>query len=306
MTKLPAMLVHAQNVHDYFIKHAVDHGWEDLKTFFCVRPPFQSMLITYDHTFYSPGDKSRQQLIMDGGDPEQPIIRRVAVSVDVIPVADFERIIVNSVQTPELDRIFKQGHPDLILQLRIAIDAIAIPGRWFTFLEESGQVIIVDNYGWCFVVTKEEKWQLANLGNEFILPLLEKFFAKHGAVTFATLQFMNCRNVEVVNHVPTRQQRRQAERERRTPPLTYKTLVIHPIGKRYQISCQGRLDAENGVNAPLHICRGHFKDYRSGNGLGRWHRHGIWWWSPQVRGSAEHGRIEKDYDITAEERHDKV
>jgi len=48
----------------------------------------------------------------------------------------------------------------------------------------------------------------------------------------------------------------------------------------------------------LHICRGHFKDYRlSVGGLGKHHLKGMWWWAPQVRGTAERGRVEKDYDV---------
>jgi hypothetical protein len=27
------------------------------------------------------------------------------------------------------------------------------------------------------------------------------------------------------------------------------------------------------------------------------HGHGLWWWSPSVRGSAEYGKVVKDYNV---------
>jgi hypothetical protein len=45
----------------------------------------------------------------------------------------------------------------------------------------------------------------------------------------------------------------------------------------------------------LHICRGHFKDYRQSGLFGR-HK-GVFWWDMAARGSAEQGIVDKDYRI---------
>ena len=53
---------------------------------------------------------------------------------------------------------------------------------------------------------------------------------------------------------------------------------------------------ETGLKHALHICRGHFKDYRDGKGLfGRYKD--IYWWESQVRGNGEHGVVLKDYNV---------
>lgn len=48
----------------------------------------------------------------------------------------------------------------------------------------------------------------------------------------------------------------------------------------------------------MHTCRGHFADYRKGKGLfGK--LKGLYWINSHVRGSEEHGVVEKDYAVAA-------
>ena len=56
---------------------------------------------------------------------------------------------------------------------------------------------------------------------------------------------------------------------------------------------------ERGVGAKkaLHICRGHFKDFRkSENGLFGKHKD-LYWWESQVRGNAKEGVVFSDYEV---------
>jgi len=47
---------------------------------------------------------------------------------------------------------------------------------------------------------------------------------------------------------------------------------------------------------PLHITRGHFKDYRDGKGLfGKYQ--GLFWWDQHVRGDPDNGVVLKDYHV---------
>ena len=49
--------------------------------------------------------------------------------------------------------------------------------------------------------------------------------------------------------------------------------------------------------SPLHICRGHFKDYRESGLFGK--VKGIFWWDQYVRGDLENGAVVKDYNVKA-------
>lgn len=112
------------------------------------------------------------------------------------------------------------------------------------------------------------------------------------------LSFLNCRNVEIVEHDPvtTRQLRKQSERRREKTGyglIKFYTLEIELIKKI--LKDEG--DSENkGIGVALHKCRGHFKDYRDSKGLYGKHK-GLYWWDDQLRGDAGYGTVVKDYAI---------
>ena len=61
------------------------------------------------------------------------------------------------------------------------------------------------------------------------------------------------------------------------------------------LKTEGGID-EVGLQRALHICRGHFKDYRDGKGLFGKHK-GLYWWDSTVKGNANNGEIKKDYAL---------
>jgi len=203
-----------------------------------------------------------------------------------------------SVGSTLLHEFIKSGVADTLLNFKVYRDTVPLPGGYFVFLEKSGRVLPLAENKTAFVYVRslEDQKVIDDLGIEF--NKLLNIFGNHVSIALATMQFMNCKNVEIINNPPTRQQIRQAQRDRRDAPTSYKTLVIHPMGKKRINVAQGNV---TGIEMPLHICRGHFKDYRQGVGLGRLHAKGIWWWSPMVRGKAEHGRVVKDYDVEPKE-----
>lgn len=105
------------------------------------------------------------------------------------------------------------------------------------------------------------------------------------------VNFMHCRNVEVIEHLPNHRQSKKRERKRGHPLIKFKTLRIEPIKK--VLHEEGQIES-NGLGVALHICRGHFKDYREGKGLFGKHKE-VYWWDMQSRGSADLGTILKDY-----------
>jgi hypothetical protein len=108
-----------------------------------------------------------------------------------------------------------------------------------------------------------------------------------------TYSFIHCRNTVLVDHSPDAKLARAAER-RGKRLVTYKVLEIEPI-KRI-LAEQGQAE-KNGLKQALHICRGHFKDYRGHGLFGK--VKGLFWWDMHVRGSASEGVVVKDYTAPA-------
>jgi len=98
---------------------------------------------------------------------------------------------------------------------------------------------------------------------------------------FLAMSFLHCRNVTVVdNSVPAPLAKKYRARSG-IAPCRYKTLVIEPL--KQILRREGRSD-QVGVQKALHICRGHFRDYREGRGLfGKYHQ--LVWMPSIVRGT---------------------
>lgn len=111
---------------------------------------------------------------------------------------------------------------------------------------------------------------------------------------YLAISFMNCKNVELVDHPAPRLSKGRQKRGDR-PLLSFKTLNISPM--RRVLETEGN-SAVNGLAKALHICRGHFKTFEPGKGLFGKHE-GMFWWNNHVRGSTEQGVIVKDYAVKA-------
>jgi len=110
--------------------------------------------------------------------------------------------------------------------------------------------------------------------------------------TFLAVCFMHCRNVRIVdNQVDAKLAKRYRERHGGQTPSPYKTLIIDPL--KQILKREGNADRV-GLARAMHICRGHFRDYRTGPGLfGKYHQ---LVWSPMtVRGNK--GKAVRDRDV---------
>lgn len=125
-------------------------------------------------------------------------------------------------------------------------------------------------------------------------PEAQKAFSMLLTESILTLGFLNCRNVSVEEHLPSRQERRSAQR-RGEEIIKYRTLAIEPMRKVLQT--EGRI-AEVGLSRALHICRGHFSEYSEDKPLfGKYA--GRFWIPAHVRGTTESGIVVKDYNVKA-------
>ena len=102
------------------------------------------------------------------------------------------------------------------------------------------------------------------------------------------VSFLHCKNVEVVqNRVPKPLAKKWHARYNQWPS-PYQTLVIEPL--KQILKHEGHADTA-GVKLAMHICRGHFKDYREGAGL--FGKHHVLVWHPSiVRGTVRYDQDE--------------
>jgi hypothetical protein len=108
------------------------------------------------------------------------------------------------------------------------------------------------------------------------------------------LSFMHCKNVISVTMGKGTS---PGKRNRRSFAIKYKILEIEPMKK--VLKTEGKMES-GGLIKALHICRGHFKDFREKGLFGR--NHDIYWWDSQVRGSIDSGIALKDYKVNAPSR----
>lgn len=117
-------------------------------------------------------------------------------------------------------------------------------------------------------------------------------------VTFPMLYavgLLNCKNVDTVDVDVPEKVKRARLRRGKNPGVRHKVLRVRPMTSRPLSSSP---TAETQGIMPLHLSRGHFKDYRDKGLFGR--RHGVYWWAPHVRGKEINGEIEKTYKIQAD------
>jgi hypothetical protein len=112
--------------------------------------------------------------------------------------------------------------------------------------------------------------------------------------TLLAISFLHCKNVTIIdNPVPAKLARRYRERHGGAGLTGFKTLVIEPL--KQILRTQGR-SGEHGLAKALHICRGHFRDYRQGAGLfGKYHQ--LVWTPATVRGTKGKGAPPREIEV---------
>lgn len=109
------------------------------------------------------------------------------------------------------------------------------------------------------------------------------------------INFMHCKNIELIDMPISRQQRRLAERKNK-PLIQYKTLVIEPFKK--QVRNEARQTGQSEIQRALHIARGHFRTYTEEKPLfGK--LSGTFWIPMHLRGNKAKGVVHKDYEVKA-------
>lgn len=106
------------------------------------------------------------------------------------------------------------------------------------------------------------------------------------------ITFTHCKNTTIRDIIPPPKLNKRTIERHGIALNTYKVLEIEPVIKILRDA------AEPGVSLPkrLHICRGHFKDYRQHGLFGR--LTGLYWWGQHIRGQKSMGQCAKDYSLS--------
>lgn len=150
------------------------------------------------------------------------------------------------------------------------------PGHWVAYHRADGSIA-----PGCYLAGRSQSFSIQAL------------WLSIGSV-YAAIAMAHCKNVhlsgEELSELPT-SDRLRSRRKAKRPRLTFRTLLIEPL-----------MSASRGVSGrgadianALHMCRGHFKDYRDHGLFGR-HK-GVYWWDQHARGDARSGLVVKDYKI---------
>ena len=102
---------------------------------------------------------------------------------------------------------------------------------------------------------------------------------------FLAISFMHCKNVILTTECVDKKLAKRYQERHGMQPVKFHTLVIEPLK---QILRKEGKSEQTGLHKALHICRGHFRDYREGKGL--FGKHNVLVWQDSI----VRGTIEKD------------
>jgi hypothetical protein len=123
---------------------------------------------------------------------------------------------------------------------------------------------------------------------------IQRFWMRLLVPWLVAVSLTHCKNVTIHRQsTPTKVARKRRKNGKRS--IDYHVLEIKPMQRVVeQAGSKG-----DSLQKRLHICRGHFKDYREGRGLFGQH-HGLFWWNMHARGDVTAGEVHKGYKVAAQ------
>lgn len=111
-------------------------------------------------------------------------------------------------------------------------------------------------------------------------------------IILQSISMMNCKNVNLTE--PDESKKLADKRERKSKPaFRYHVLKVTPMSNSHRT--ENIYQPRSEPYQSLHICRGHFKDYRDKGLFGKYK--GIYWWDSHLRGDMSMGIVDKDYEL---------
>lgn len=111
--------------------------------------------------------------------------------------------------------------------------------------------------------------------------------------TALAISFLHCKNVKIEDNEVDKPLAKKYYQKHGQQPAKYKTLVIEPL--KQILRREGHSDT-HGLAKAMHICRGHFRDYREGRGLFGKYKQLVW--TPMtVRGTKGKGAPVREIEV---------
>jgi len=145
------------------------------------------------------------------------------------------------------------------------------------YFRDSAQVVYIPNYE---ADRAEENHKLGHM--------------EEVSTAIAVLHVLHCKNVNLQPVEPPEKLNKKRLKNGKVPKFRYHTLTVD-LNKSQQRATTGG-PTENVGMMPVHLCRGHFKEYTAekpllGKFVGRY------WWQDHLRGDKKQGVVLKDYDL---------
>lgn len=283
-----AKLIVADNVADYFWRGTDQEMWDLNEDFPNIAPPFEQMFIEGKCPAYSLSKTEGTHPIeidISGcyimGFPYSDGLRRTIkaqVHKGRESLDRFDRPpkwLLTCIPVVRVRRTGEISYPQVLYN--IYVDAQGRATRYFASpAEEVAYEMMAVNPD---VDTPERIEQL----KDFFWPCL--------CIALLTISFMHCRNVELEEVVPPKKLAKAHAKRTGLILHRYSVISITPM-----VSVLRAAATANGLSSrrALHICRGHFKDYRQRGLFGKYQ--GTFWWGQQARGTGP-GIVESTYDV---------
>jgi len=277
------------NVAEYYFSHHVDgkRGPDGPEQFPQLAPPFPMAFYEYK---LLPWMYDTLFTDAENGEPRQ--LNQVGVLVRALEASDIR---LDTSQHSEFSMALNERKSGLPPRWLLCIDLFAEDRAdrraWCPAL---GMGLMIDADGTLSSDLRYAIWALdhradhAAIEKERLRTLLPLAYP-----ALLATSFLHCRNVSTEEHVPPAKLNKAYRRRHGRPLVRYKTLTIEPM--KHILRKEGQVEV-NGLPKALHICRGHFKDYRASAGLFGKHK-GLFWWDMHARGALDHGAVVKDYAI---------
>lgn len=309
------VFVDITNAAEYFYSYLEQEVWSWINDFPSIVPPFPSMWLEFKMPYYS----NREGIMIEQSSPTFPFSYGMMTSCLEIPEHRNVDVIREDLQYHFIRQmyghipIWHDGFADKARRKEIINRVIekGFQAKWFAnytvaiAVHKKIQYLIsahlyLDKNG------QPEPELLALLPNaKFTIALQQEGGDTDGGGAllpfFYALSLLHCKNVELVTRKVPIKVRKKRQR-RGLPDVVFKQLVVNPL--RSQKKSEGSEDKETSdykyQKNRLHICRGHFKDYRDGPGLfGKYQD--IYWWDAHVRGDDSIGVLHKTYLVSPKE-----
>jgi hypothetical protein len=287
-----AIVIKADNVADYFFSGNDKDVWDITTDFPNIAPPFEKFYIEF-------------------GAPEYLSLPNGKTEIIPSEFRDMRFGLLFVVQDAQ-----KSDHPGAIKSIEKGL-------RWLVevilFLESDGELMFYGNrypymMSWQMGIGADGSiWKNEKIGPFYWLNIPKETYAsmnKEGkrifdirgrnfnqellSIALLTISFMHCKNVQLIAGGPGTI---KGKRNRYGPKIKYYTLEIEPM--KTVLKTEGNSETI-GLKRSLHICRGHFKDYREHGLFGKFKE--VYWWDSQVRGNISQGVVNKDYYVNPESR----